>query len=217
MQMQFFKTSRMMDVSQHQELLQNSANIPIISFSNAYRSNIRLREQQQPTPSPVPTIDSNIKNDKPKTMKWGAPTWFLLHTLAEKVHESSFPIVRKELMDVIFKICNNLPCPDCANHATRYMQGINFETIQSKKDLKDLLFRFHNAVNLKKGFSFYNYDELEMKYANAITMNIVQNFFLFFEQKTYSARMSANNFHRTRAVYVIKDWLNKNLTQHFHP
>ena len=51
-------------------------------------------------------INNVIKEDRPKTMKWGQPTWFFLHTIAEKVNENSFPNIRRELLDIILKILN---------------------------------------------------------------------------------------------------------------
>ena len=159
-------------------------------------------------------INNVIKEDRPKTMKWGQPTWFFLHTIAEKVNENSFPNIRRELLDIILKICNNLPCPDCATHATRYMQGVNFETITTKQSLKDLLFRFHNSVNAKKGYANFNYKDLDAKYSSAITINIIQNFMSHFEARVYSSRVSAHNFHRGLAITQIKKWIFGNI-QHF--
>ena len=82
-------------------------------------------------------------------MRWGAPTWYMFHTLAEKVKEDCFGALRRELLNVIFTICANLPCPDCASHASEYMRGINFNAIKTKQNLKDLFFNFHNVVNEK--------------------------------------------------------------------
>ena len=68
-----------------------------------------------------------VEEPKPKTMLWGEPTWFLFHTLAEKVKPKDFPKIRESFIHIILRICSNLPCPDCANHALQYMNGINFE------------------------------------------------------------------------------------------
>ena len=94
---------------------------------------------EQPIQPPIENV--------PKKVKWGEPTWFLLHTLSVKVKESEFKNIRVELLNQIYAICTNLPCPDCANHAKNYLDGINFNTIQTKEDLKMLLYTFHNNVN----------------------------------------------------------------------
>jgi hypothetical protein len=196
-------------------------------------SMIDQRIQRKPVPSfmdirrnvpgirAISTGDSDVQeppriDEKPKTMKWGAPTWFLLHTLAEKVREEQFDKIRKDLLDIILKICNNLPCPDCANHATQYLNGINFNTIVTKERLKDMLFTFHNAVNKKKGFPSFQYSELNDKYSKANTTNVIQNFMYFYQQRTYSTRVGTTNFHRTNIVNDLKGWFTSNI-QCFYP
>lgn len=187
---------------------------------NTYQvQNSNLRQAQMNT-SQSPHLSKNIMSqtvseEKPQKMKWGPPTWFALHTLAEKVKEEAFPRIRKELFEMIFKICNNLPCPNCANHATQYMQSINVATIQTKKQLKDMLYQFHNSVNAKKGYPLFSYEELNEKYALSNTSNILKHFMQHFEQ-SYSSRVSPNNFHRTRAIAILKKWLAENI-QCFDP
>ena len=68
-----------------------------------------------------------IKKERVKEMLWGEPTWFLFHTLAEKTKDNYFPTIKNELFSFIKKICNNLPCPECAQHASRYVNGVNFD------------------------------------------------------------------------------------------
>jgi hypothetical protein len=144
-------------------------------------------------------------------MLWGKPTWYMLHTLAEKIDPEMFPRLRIELLNVIMRICNNLPCPDCASHATAYLNRINFETIQTKEQLKLMLFQFHNSVNTKKKLAVFSYADLDSTYQHANTTNIITNFFHHFSKNTYSGRMGTENFHRTRAVRDIKGWLQINL------
>ena len=38
---------------------------------------------------------------------WGPPTWTLFHTLAEKIHEDTFPILGPQLFYHIKNICRN--------------------------------------------------------------------------------------------------------------
>lgn len=209
--MQFSSSSRI-----NHSIAQSSKN-PIMNFSTSYR-NFKIRdnvEKQRVFAANPPIINQIIRDDKPKTMTWGQPTWFLLHTIAQKVKDDQFPKIRRELFDIILKICNNLPCPDCATHATRYMQGINFDTIVTKQHLKDLLFRFHNSVNARKGYPLFEFKELDAKYSSANTVNIIQSFMIHFENRSYSSRVSAHNFHRGLAIIKIKKWLFEN-SRHFN-
>lgn len=151
-----------------------------------------------------------------KKLLWGEPIWFLFHTLAHKLKDSSFFKVKSELLNIIFLICTNLPCPDCANHAARYLQGINFDAIVTKTQLKDMLFNFHNAVNMKKGFPIFPRDQLDGKYDAAITVNIINNFYYNFDKSSNNQKMAANSFHRTRTIQRMKAWIANN-ANHFNP
>ena len=162
------------------------------------------------TPNKIDLVNVDAVKSS-NTMKWGKPTWFLLHTLAEKVNEDNFSTLRKDLLDIVYSICTNLPCPDCANHAKIYLDGINFNTIQTKQDLKMMLFIFHNSVNARKGYAIFTKEELDTKYASAITSNIIQNFMSYYLVKNTAPQMIANDMFRRRIMMKAQDWFNKNM------
>ena len=162
------------------------------------------------------TIPIQVPEPKPKTMVWGEPTWFLFHTLAEKVKLDSFPKIKNELTSMIVRICNNLPCPDCTNHATRYLQGINLSTIQTKTDLIEMLWRFHNVVNHRKNYEIFPLNKMSSKYSLANTNKIIQNFLYHYDKRGYSMRAGTDGFHRTRMVNDFKNWIRTNI-HHFDP
>lgn len=157
---------------------------------------------------PINITEKPVETNK---MKWGEPTWYLFHTLAQKVKTENFSQIRLELIRNIVSICNNLPCPTCAKHATEYMNNVNFSTIKTKQDLIDLLFNFHNVVNAKKNYPLFPYSEVEDKYSKAITANIIKHFMFFFQDKQYNVSMISNNLHRARIINTLKDWFNENI------
>lgn len=168
-------------------------------------------------------ISNNVKTTEeievpklPKKMKWGEPTWYLLHCLAEKVKEEAFESIRVDLLNLIFTICSNLPCPDCANHASEYLNTINYKNIQTKQQLKNMLYHFHNTVNSKKNMSIFPRDELDMKYRNMKFIPVIHTFITHFEDKHKSLRMIANDFHRSRISQNMKKWFNDNINN-FYP
>jgi len=169
---------------------------------------------QQPPKAISESEKETIKQEQSEKMRWGAPTWYLFHTLAEKVKDEAFPIVRKELLNIIVTICSNLPCPDCASHATKYMNGINLDSIQSKQDLKDMLFRFHNSVNSRKNFPLFSQSELDNKYSLANTVAIIQNFFRVYDRSSSSSKLSVNFLYRSTSISNIRSWLTLNIS-HF--
>jgi hypothetical protein len=160
----------------------------------------------------VPTLLSpETPSSTPKKMKWGEPTWFLLHTLAEKVKSESFPLIRNELLQNIYNICTNLPCPVCSDHARQYLNSINFNTILTKQDLKIILFNFHNQLNAKKGFPIFMENDLNEKYSKANTVNIIYNFMDSFLENDKIPQMMANGMFRRRIASKISEWFTNNI------
>jgi len=157
-------------------------------------------------------ISQPLVENTAKKVKWGEPTWFLLHTLSVKVKESEFKNIRMDLLNRIYAICTNLPCPDCSNHAKIYLDNINFNTIQTKEDLKILLFVFHNEVNKKKGYSLFPYEQLDEKYSLAITHNIIRNFMFHFSDKSRSLKLLAGDLQRSQLCSLLKNWFNEKIT-----
>jgi hypothetical protein len=176
----------------------------------------RLPTQISNSQSEVKTQPQTVSKNDPKKIKWGRPTWFLFHTLADKIKYDQFPILKNELINNIVLICKNLPCPTCASHASDYMSKINLNAIRTKDDLKNMLFKFHNDVNTRTGSPQFSYDELNDKYSNAVTINIIQNFFVHFQTKSFNVTEIANNMHRSMAIDSLKKWLLLNISN-FNP
>lgn len=154
------------------------------------------------------TADSVSQNNR---SRWGPAIWFLFHTLAHKIKDEEFINIKIELLESIKSICRNLPCPTCSQHATEYLQRLNYNSIKNKEDLKRFLFIFHNDVNLRKNMPLFSIDELENKYSNANTINILKNFMQVFQFKNKSFHMIANDMQRQRQADVLKIWFNNNI------
>lgn len=182
---------------------------PIMTFSNKYRSHVSQR--MQTTQQQVVQVQEQPQMPKHKPMKWGEPTWYLFHTLAEKIKPEYYAEIRVELLNLIYTICSNLPCPSCAKHATQYLNAMNFMTLITKDSLRMMLFRFHNDVNKRKGVEEFPLDQLSVKYSAANTVNIIHNFMPYFEDKTGGVRLIADNLHRSRVALQMKAWFNKNI------
>ena len=180
----------------------------IMPFSASYRRTVQINQNNIISQNTQPT---NELSNPQKKMKWGEPTWFLFHTLAEKVKEEKFQNIRIELLNTIRTICSNLPCPDCANHASEYMKKIDFASIRTKQDLKLMLFQFHNIVNKKKNFPLFSINDLDSKYSKANTIIVIQNFMFYFQDKNHSIRMISNDIFRNRIAEQIKTWFNTNI------
>ena len=144
-------------------------------------------------------------------VKWGEPTWFLFHTLSVKVKDSEFQNIRQDLLNRIYAICTNLPCPTCSEHAKNYLNGINFNSIQTKDDLKKMLHTFHNSVNERKGYPIFPYEEFESKYSLAITNNIIINFMKYYSDRSHNIKLVAGDMIRFQLCDTLRVWFNKNI------
>lgn len=171
------------------------------------RIETRTHPPANPPPPPPPVPDTPVK----KPMKWGEPTWFFFHTIAEKVKPEFFNESREDIFDIIRQVCSTLPCPNCAQHATEYMQKIRFQNIRTKEDLQIMLWAFHNEVNKRKGFALFPMEALSEKYSKAMTRNIIQLFLYHHADKHASFRMIADDYFRTRTVSNLKVWFIKNI------
>ena len=106
---------------------------------------------------------------------WGTPTWFLFHSLAEKVNPVKYQKHYLKVWQFIKEVCYSLPCPFCKEHATSYVNRINNSQINTKDKLIDVLFRFHNDVNLRTGKAQMS-REILRKYKSSNLNNILKLF-----------------------------------------
>lgn len=161
----------------------------------------------------VETIVENEEEQKPK-MTWGEPTWFLLHTMAEKIPEETFQERKDDILNVIYTICTNLPCQFCSDHAKEYLsKQVNFRSgaIRTRENLKEVLFQFHNFVNRRKDYPIFSREELDVKYSRANMKNIVYNFFINFQERSKNPKTLSNELYRSRIILQLKEWFKANI------
>ena len=167
------------------------------------------KEVQKPIQN-VKTIVNNEINNTGKIKQWGPYIWYMLHGLAEKIKLSSYDILRSELLEHIYNICLNLPCPSCSLHSKEYLQKIDFKKLKTKDELKMMLLDFHNNVNRRLNKPVFTYQQLIDKYKTANLNKIINNFFIFFENKHKTVNMLANDMYTQRVSNKIRHWLSDN-------
>ena len=140
---------------------------------------------------------------------WGPPTWTLFHTLAEKIHEDTFPILGPQLFYHIKNICRNLPCPECSQHASTFLAKINFNGIKSKTDFKNMLCFFHNTVNFRKKKPVFNAAGLD-KYKSMNAITTYNNFVNVYHTRG-NMKLLADSFQRKIVLIDFKKWLMSNI------
>ena len=116
--------------------------------------------------------------------------------------------MKVEIITIIKRICNNLPCPDCAQHATQKIGSLNIQSIKSKQDLKAVLLSFHNFVNTRTNKPEWNEKQLNDKYSLAKTALVVQYFIQIWQKPNPNPRLMTNNFHKDRIINDFISWWN---------
>lgn len=143
---------------------------------------------------------------------WGPSTWIFMHTLATKIKETSFSLIGPKLIFILIQICNNLPCPECAQHAKHFWSKVKTTNIKNKTDLVNLLFVFHNMVNKRKQLNQFKYENLQ--YYD--TRNVVETYNTF--SRNFNTRGNMNlineSFHRNMMLTSLRTWLMSNIV-HF--
>ena len=56
---------------------------------------------------------------------WGPAIWYLFHTLSFKIKAVHFHEIKDELLGHFISICNNLPCPECTEHAQQEIKHLD--------------------------------------------------------------------------------------------
>jgi hypothetical protein len=158
-------------------------------------------------PAPTHKKAVVIVDEPKKKMLWGEPTWFFFHTIAHKIKPEYFASIRLDFLNLCATICNNLPCPNCSSHATQYIKNVNFNSIQTKEQMKMLFYNFHNSVNTRKGYALFPLSELDSKYENANLVSVIQKFLFYFEEKHRGMRLVIHQMHRDRVTINVKQWL----------
>ena len=143
------------------------------------------------------------------TSRWGPPTWIFFHTLAEKINEEKYSIIFPQVVAILKQICKNLPCPDCSNHATQFLEKVNFANIKTKSDFKNIMYIFHNMVNRRKRRPPFDIKNLEVYSKNNI-ITAYNNFIAEFHTSG-NLKLLADSFQRKIIVNELKKWITLNI------
>ena len=141
--------------------------------------------------------------------EWGNATWYLFHTLAYKMKDQYFDELKNEFLNICGRICANLPCPECSEHAFAIMANVKRDNIKTKKDLQLFFFDFHNSVNRRINKPIFREEKMFM-YHNAITRNIIFNFISTLSRKYHNIKLLTNSFHRDQSMNEFKKWISHN-------
>lgn len=127
---------------------------------------------------------------------WGNHIWYFMHCLAEKIKSEYFLEEKNNIIDIIKKISNNLPCPECSDHANTLLKKYNFKNINDKNQLKKFLYEFHNSINIKLNKPVFNYELLDETYKNSNIFIALHNINIILNTKINAPKLMMGSMHR---------------------
>ena len=140
---------------------------------------------------------------------WGPPIWTLFHTLAQKIHDDKFATVGPQLFNYIRRISRYLPCPDCSDHATKFLAKIIPNNLRTKVDLINILYVFHNIVNQRKSKQMHTPAIME-QYKTKNVIQVYNNFAAVYKTRG-NMRLLTDTFQRQLIIADFKKWLLTNI------
>ena len=143
---------------------------------------------------------------------WAVPTWVFFHTIAEKINENFLKKNTTNVLRFIKLVCDNLPCPDCREHASHYLSSVKPHHIDTKEKFKDLFFTFHNNINRRLRKPVFQKKGLA-KFENG-RLDVIYRLFIFGFTKKYGQTLHPGvimrTLHRKTAGMQIAEWCEQN-------
>ena len=144
--------------------------------------------------------------------KWGPATWAFIHTLSVSIKPEKIHILGPQMFAFIIRICNNLPCPTCSEHAKSYINKLMKDQsfIKDKQKFINAMYIFHNEVNKRLKKQMFKYENILPTYEKNNIILIFNTFSKYFNNKN-NLNVILENFHRKRLIMDIKRWLLTNI------
>jgi hypothetical protein len=140
-------------------------------------------------------------------MKWGEITWITLHTISMVIPEQQYGSIKNELMFHTKRLCNNLPCPDCTQHATDFMRNMKVPT--TLLEYQRLIHFFHNTVNARLGKPVVSFEYLDTYKKFNLTL-VFHSFMKILKNQPYNPRLSMNKMGTANCLHAFHVFLGKN-------
>jgi hypothetical protein len=156
-------------------------------------------------------VPASSKSDSIK-MRWGKPTWHFFHIFSAKIKDDFFRQNRTVILEILSGICGVLPCPICSKHASEYLMTNRFSQIQTKAELVEFFYNFHNVVNGRKGYQQYPREQLSVYESSSISfINACRLFIHHFEDRHRSFKLMADDMSRRALAGKLKYWFVENI------
>jgi hypothetical protein len=141
---------------------------------------------------------------------WGNHTWLFMHVFVEKIKPEYFLEEKSNIISILTKICNNLPCPECSQHASNLMNTYNFNNIRDKSNMKKFVYDFHNHVNKKLNKPEFDFNLLDETYGKVNLIAALHNLNIILNKNINVPKLMMATMHRKSIGKFIIDYFKKN-------
>ena len=145
--------------------------------------------------------------------QWGQPTWLFFHTFIEQIDDDFYSLKHIEILKIIKEICSVLPCPYCQEHAVQYMRNIRPRNVSTREQMRELLYNFHNRVNIRLNKQIFTKNELT-NYQKIDFIRVVKRFEAVMSKNYTLNRAFNEHMFRKRTIKKTIDFIRRNLS-HF--
>ena len=146
-----------------------------------------------------------------KKAEWGPIVWKALHCITLKIKDEVFEKEKNNIIKIISNICSNLPCPQCASHASGFINKYKIKNVKNKDELIKYVFLMHNNVNKRLKKKIYNFDEIEI-YNNYDIKTVLGDYYRMNVNLRTTERMMLHNYHRRAFISEFYNYFNRNIT-----
>ena len=141
--------------------------------------------------------------------EWGQTAWKFMHILAWKIKEEEFNNQKDNLINIVKRLCSNLPCQDCRQHAEKQMKQLHIGSINRKEDFIYMLHDFHNKVNARTNKPLFKLEDLRI-YNEMSTRDVVVKFMNTWFTGSSTPRLMMDTFARVQFLKSLRDYFNHN-------
>ena len=147
-----------------------------------------------------------------KKAGWGPIVWKALHCITLKIKNEEFEKEKNNIIKIISDICTNLPCPQCASHASNFIRRYKMKNIKNKDELIKYMFLMHNNVNKRLKKKSYNFDDIEI-YNSYDIKNVLTDYYKMNINLRTGERMMLHNYHRKMFISEFYNYFNGNIAK----
>lgn len=101
---------------------------------------------------------------------WGPKMWEIMHTFSFSYPIYPTHVEKQSAHNFYTSIGILIPCKECSQHCLDYVKS-NPPHVQSKNNLIDWVYTFHNEVNIRLGKPHYSKQDLLNKYEDVSFCN----------------------------------------------